>query len=165
MKKKWFLFVFLTALVIDGTVLASPLEENDIVIVDNDYSNNQKTELKRIFKGYLSLYKDFLKEKEKDIHSKEAKRIIDNNKRFIEKGRIKAFSKINNGVRGKVLYIYKDYANEIANIKLSKDKKLYVLSTFIDKRILKNKRIEITKYMENIDIRQIGVSGKKKEIT
>lgn len=147
------------------TIYASPLE--DTYYQDENYYSeqdfNSKKNLKQLFKDYLNSYKEVIRlEKE---FSPEAQKIILENKKFLEKGKIKALSKVHNGIRGKVLYIYKDYANEIQNMNVKNSEKLYILTTFIDKKILKDRKLKITKYMENISIRQTGVSTKKKEIT
>ncbi|RUM57115.1 MAG: hypothetical protein DSY59_01595 [Persephonella sp.] len=147
------------------TTYASPLE--DAYYQDENYYSeqnfNSKKILKQLFKEYINSYKEVVKIEEK--LSPEAQKIIQKNKKFLEKGKIKALSKVHDGIRGKVLYIYKDYANEIQNMNVKNSDKLYILTTFIDKKILKDRKLKITKYMENVSIRQTGVSTKKKEIT
>ncbi len=151
--------------ILQKTIYASPLEDtyyqDEIYYSEENF--NSKKNLKQLFKDYLNSYKEIVKIEEN--LSPEAKKIIQKNKKFLEKGKIKALSKVHGGIRGKVLYIYKDYANEIQNINVKNSEELYILTTFIDKRILKNRKLKIIKYMENITINQTGVSTKKKEIT
>lgn len=149
-------------------IKASPLEEayeeNNISYTKSveNYNIGNFNNSKKLFKDYLKSYKEIFNKKNE--FSPDALKLILKNQRFIEIGKIKAFSKVHGGVRGKVLYIYKDYGNEVENLKLKNSDKLYILTTFVDQKILKNRKLKIQKYMENISIRQTGVSNKKKEI-
>ena len=156
-----YLIIFIFPVVVSTVVYASPLEDID---TENNYSlvEYQTKNLKSIFKEYFKTVKK-LNDLENQL-SPEAKKLIEKNKKFINIGRIKAFSKVNNGVRGKSIYIYKDFGNQIANINLKGKEGIYILTTFIDKKILKNKKLYLYKYMENVSIRQTGVGAKKKEI-
>lgn len=145
---------------------ASPLEDayevNDTQPGSYTIEGNTNSS-KKLFKEYLKSYKELFN-KDKKL-SPEAEKLILKNKKFVEIGKIKAFSKVHGGIRGKVMYIYKDYANEVANLELKNTEKLYILTTFVDEKILRHRKLHIHKYMENISIRQTGVSNKKKEIT
>ena len=153
-----FLLIFLLS--ICAIAYSSPIEEN-FHNSDYYYKSYKNKNLKDIFKDYIDSYKDIF-QFEKNL-SPEARKLIEKNKKFLEIGRIKAFSKVHGGKRGKSLYIYKDFKNEIQNINLKNSGELYILTTIIDSKILKNRKLNIKKYMENVSIRQTGVSSKKKE--
>lgn len=147
-------------------VLGSPLEDGIVqeeyirktsnlkdINFKQEYDTSKRKKFKLNMKPLKSKYNLLLK----NMNSKMLKIVLENSE-FEERIKAKAFSRDGYDIRGKVLYIYKDYIKNDVYKELKGDKKVYVFTTFIDKKILKNRRLRLNKYMENMQIQQNGVS-------